>query len=101
MTTTVTFAKAFRRHVDCPDETFDHVTSDDGSAEGGMRLSALLDDYFERHPAVRTYVLDDTGALRRHVTVFVGNDQIAHRDALDVTVPPATTVHLFQALSGG
>lgn len=91
---TVTFAKAFRRHVDCPDETL--------AAEPlEPALAAVLDRYFRRHPAVRTYVLDDAGALRRHVTVFVGNDQVAHRDALTTTVADGATVHIFQALSGG
>lgn len=46
-------------------------------------------------------MVDDVGALRRHVTVFVGNDQVPHRDAMDAPVADGTTVHLFQALSGG
>jgi molybdopterin converting factor small subunit len=91
---TVTFATAFRRHVDCPDETLD-------LGPQPAALQTVLDAYFARHPAVRTYVLDDTGAVRRHVTVFVGNDQVAHRDALRQPVAGGTTVHLFQALSGG
>lgn len=91
---TVTFAKAFRRHVDCPDDPLDT-----GAAES--TLGDVLACYFARHPAVRTYVLDDTDALRRHVTVFVGNDQVAHRDALTTPVADGATVHVFQALSGG
>lgn len=91
---TITFAKAFRRHVDCPDESIE---------AGGdtATLVAVLGRYFARHPAVRTYVLDDAGALRRHVTVFVDNDQVAHRDAASAVVTDGTTVHVFQALSGG
>ena len=91
---TVTFAKVFRRHVDCPDEAIA------GDAADAVLLD-VLDSYFARHPAVRTYVLDDAGALRRHVTVFVGNDQVAHRDAMSTRVADGTTVHVFQALSGG
>lgn len=90
---TITFATAFRRHVDCPDETVEPAAA--------TMLRDVLATYFERHPTVRTYVVDDVGALRRHVTVFVGNDQVPHRDAMDAPVADGTTVHLFQALSGG
>ncbi|CAN5531058.1 hypothetical protein BH24ACT5_BH24ACT5_06310 [soil metagenome] len=87
---TVTFAKAFRRHVDCPDEDVD-----------GDHVGAALVAYFERHPATRTYVLDDEGNVRKHVTVFVGSEQVDHGRALTAAVPDGSSVSLFQALSGG
>lgn len=86
----VTFAKAFRRHVECPDEDVPATT-----------VGESLEGYFARHPAVRTYVLDDAGAFRRHVTVFVGDEQIDHRRGLAAPVGPDTVVSVFQALSGG
>ena len=88
---TVTFAKAFRRHVECPDEAIGRATT----------LGSVLDAYFGRHPAVRGYVLDDRGELRRHVTVFVDNVQLNHREALAAPVGSRSTIHVFQALSGG
>jgi hypothetical protein len=91
---TVTFAKAFRRHVECPDESID-------PAGATTTLGDVLAGYFERRPAVRGYVVDDRGSLRRHVTVFVGDDQVAHAGALATDVPDGATVHIFQALSGG
>ena len=93
---TVTFAKAFRRHVECPDELIEPA-----AGSSGPMLRDVLGAYFARHPGVRTYVLDDAGALRRHVTVFVDDEQLTHREALDRSVTPASTVYLFQALSGG
>jgi hypothetical protein len=90
---TVTFAKAFRRHVECPDESIEVAAA--------VTLGEVLAGYFERRPAVRGYVVDDTGSLRRHVTVFVGDDQVAHAGALATDVPDGSTVHIFQALSGG
>lgn len=88
--TTITFAKAFRRHVECPDETVDGATVGDA-----------LTNYFERHPAVRSYLLDDEGAFRRHVTVFVDGDQVDHRYGPATAVGATSVIHLFQALSGG
>jgi hypothetical protein len=87
----VTFAKAFRRHVDCPDEQIA------AAATIGDALAA----YFGRHPQVRGYVLDDAGRLRRHVTVFADDEQLNHREALAAPVTSTTTIHVFQALSGG
>ncbi len=88
--TAITFAKAFRRHVDCPDDNVDGATVGDA-----------LDDYFARHPAVRSYVLDDEGSLRRHVTVFVDGDQVDHLRGPATAVGDTSVIHLFQALSGG
>ncbi len=88
--TRVTFAKAIQRHVDCPPA--DVV---------GDTLREALDAYFEIHPSVRRYVLDDQNAVRRHVAVFLDNDLITDRDSLADLVGPTSTVAVFQALSGG
>lgn len=89
----VVFAKAFRRHVDCPEA---RLAEPDRATVG-----AVLDAYFEQHPAVRSYVLDDAGAVRRHVAVFVDGDLVTDRTGLSDPVTPTSTIHVFQALSGG
>lgn len=86
----VAFAKAFRRHVDCPDDDVD-----------GATVGAVLANYFDLHPQVRGYVLDDAGAVRKHVAVFVNDDLIADRAQLTDAVGDGDRVHVFQALSGG
>jgi sulfur carrier protein ThiS len=86
----VVFAKAFRRHVDCPD-----------GEVAGSTVGAVLGRYFELHPLVRTYVLDEVGAVRKHVAVFVDGDLISDRTALTDAVTPTSRIHVFQALSGG
>lgn len=91
----VVFAKAFRRHVDCPDA---RVTAAD---EGASTVRDALTAYFELHPTVRSYVLDDLGAVRKHVAVFVDGDLITDRAGLTDLVTPTSTIHVFQALSGG
>lgn len=86
----VVFAKAFRRHVECPD-----------ASVPGATLRAVLDAYFDRHPVVRGYVLDDAGGVRKHVALFVDGDLITDRAELSDPVDEHATVHVFQALSGG
>ena len=90
----IVFAKAFRRHVDCPDERV--VPLGDP-----LTVRSALDAYFELHPAVRSYVLDDAGAVRKHVAVFVDGDLVTDRAGLTDCVTPTSTLHVFQALSGG
>ena len=90
----VVFAKAFRRHVDCPDARVVPL-GDPPTAR------SALDVYFELYPAVRSYVLDDAGAVRKHVAVFVDGDLVTDRAGLTDPVTPTSTIHVFQALSGG
>lgn len=88
--TEIEFAKAFRRHVDCPTARVD-----------GSTVRDVLDAYFAERPGVRSYVLDDVGAVRKHVAVFVDGDLITDRTGLSDPVTPTSKLHVFQALSGG
>ena len=54
-----------------------------------------------RFPGLASYIVDERGALRRHVNIFVGEDLIHDRDALSDPVKPDSRVFIFQALSGG
>ena len=65
------------------------------------RLRALLDEAFERNPALRGYVLDDQGHLRPNVVVFIDGRRVTDHIALDDPLEPQSTVHVLQALSGG
>jgi len=47
------------------------------------------------------YVLDERGALRRHVNISVNNTMVIDRKTLSDYVPDDATVYIFQALSGG
>lgn len=86
----VHFTANLRRHVDCPDETVDGATVGDA-----------LRAYFDLHPAVRSYVLDEQGAVRRHVAVFANGEQIDDPRTLSDAVEPTSEIYVMQALSGG
>ncbi len=87
---TVEFTRNLARHVACPTET-----------ARGETVGAALDDYFERHPDVRAYVLDEQGRVRHHVTIFVDGRQLRDRGRLDEPVGEGSVVSVMQALSGG
>ena len=67
----------------------------------GATVADALRAVFEELPALRGYVLDDQGALRRHVAVYVNGRPLGDRLRLSDPVGPADEVAVFQALSGG
>ena len=86
----MSFAKAIQRHAACPPADV-----------AGDTLRGVLDGYFEVHPAARTYVLDERGAVRKHVAVFVNDTLVFDREQLSDSIAADDRVTVFQALSGG
>ncbi|CAH2791623.1 MAG: MoaD/ThiS/QbsE family sulfur carrier protein [uncultured Caballeronia sp.] len=54
------FAASIQRHIATPEREIDART-----------LSEALEAIFAAQPRLRGYILDDQGALRRHLAVFV------------------------------
>lgn len=52
-------------------------------------------------PGFIDYVLDEHGALRRHVIVSIDDALLVDRKTLSDRVSGGSTVYIFQALSGG
>jgi len=52
-------------------------------------------------PGFADYVLDERGALRRHVKLSINNALVVDRQTLSDRVPENGTLYIFQALSGG
>jgi len=72
------------------------------SAEvAGATVGDALTAIFAAQPGLRGYVLDDQGALRRHVAVYVGDRPVADRVQLSDAVGPRDEIYVFQALTGG
>ena len=56
---------------------------------------------FEELPALRSYVLDDQGAVRTHVVIFVDGESVRDRYHLTDPLRPDSEIFVMQALSGG
>ncbi len=67
----------------------------------GSTVGELLAQAFLEHPRLRGYLLDDQGAVRKHITVFINDRTIADRDSLSDPVDADDCIYVFQALSGG
>lgn len=64
-------------------------------------VRALLVDLEQSEPAFCRNVCDETGALRRHLNVFVNSDNIRDLDGIDTTLEPGDVVTFLPAVSGG
>lgn len=67
----------------------------------GASVGAVLEAVFADHPALRHYIVDDQGALRKHVIVFVDNRSLEKATALAEPVNERSEIYVLQALSGG
>lgn len=67
----------------------------------GNNIGEVLAACCDANPALRGYILDDQGRVRKHVAVFVDGAIIA--DKVTLADPVGTDSHVFvmQALSGG
>lgn len=86
----VHFTSNLRRHVDCPT-----VES------SGETVRKVLDHVFAVNARLQTYVLDDQGALRKHMRILVDGLAITDLEKLSDKVRPNSEVWVMQALSGG
>lgn len=87
---TVSFTSALQRFLPVPCAQVEAATV-------GEALAAV----FATQPALRGYLLDDQGALRHHVAIYVGGQCVRDRTRLSDQVGPHDEIHVFQALSGG
>jgi molybdopterin synthase sulfur carrier subunit len=87
---TVVFTPALQRHVACPE-----------ARAPGATVREVLDRVFAERPKARGYILDDAGALRHHVVVFVDGTAVSDRRTLSDAVTDSSEVYVMQALSGG
>jgi molybdopterin converting factor small subunit len=61
----------------------------------------VLADLDANHPGIRARILDDQGAIRRFVNVYVGNDDVRFLDELDTNTPEGAQVSVIPAVAGG
>jgi molybdopterin converting factor small subunit len=64
-------------------------------------VRAALDAIERLHPALHRNVCDETGAVRRHVNVFVNKEHVRDRAGLDTALAPGDVVWFLPAVSGG
>lgn len=67
----------------------------------GKTVRAALEDAFRKHPGLKVHVLDERGALRKHVLCFHNGENTRWTDTLDRPLVDGDTLTILQAVSGG
>jgi len=70
------------------------------SAEGAT-LSEVLDNLDSSYPGIKGRIIDEQGALRRFVNVYVGNDDVRFIEGLDTPTKDGAQVSVIPAVAGG
>ena len=76
----------------------------DGACEvllSAPNVRAVLEELERQHPLLYRGVCDDTGAVRRHVNLFVNKDHMRDREGLDTALVPGDEIIILPAVSGG
>ena len=84
------FTANLQRHVACPPMDV-----------SGTTVRQALEAVFAANPAVRSYLLDDQGGVRKHMSIFVGGEQLRDRQRQSDPVASGAEIFIMQALSGG
>jgi len=64
-------------------------------------VRAALSELARRWPELHRGVCDETGAVRRHVNLFVNQAHVRDRDGLDTLLAAGDVVMILPAVSGG
>jgi molybdopterin converting factor small subunit len=69
--------------------------------DGSVTVATVLDALAVRLPAVERRIRDETGMLRRHVNVFVGDTNVRDGAGLAEPLPDGSEIQVIPAVSGG
>jgi molybdopterin converting factor small subunit len=64
-------------------------------------VRAALDELERNHPSLYPNICDETGAVRRHLNVFVNSSHVRDLQSLDTALAPGDVVTILAAVSGG
>ncbi|MBI1281673.1 MAG: molybdenum cofactor biosynthesis protein MoaD [Anaerolineaceae bacterium] len=76
-------------------------TLQQGTQADGQTVAEVVRSLEQQHPGLAAYIVDEQGALRKHVNIFVNDELVIDRQKLSDVVGQKTRVFIFQALSGG
>ena len=67
----------------------------------GANLQEVLNDLEVQFPGIAARVLDDNGALRRFVNIYVNDDDVRFIDGLNSPTADGSQISIIPAVAGG
>ena len=70
------------------------------SAEG-TDVRAVIDSLEDSFPGIKARILDEDGAIRRFVNIYVAEEDVRFEQGLDTQTPAGTQLSIIPAVAGG
>ena len=67
----------------------------------GSNVGDALEDLERRHPGMRARIMDDHGAIRRFVNVFVRDEDVRFLEGLQTSLTEGDSLVILPAVAGG
>lgn len=67
----------------------------------GATVAEAIEDLEKKHPGIRDRLLDDKGAVRRHVNIYVGEEDIRFLEGLKTELKGGEQISIVPAIAGG
>lgn len=67
----------------------------------GDTLAEVIANLDTAHPGFNDRLLDESGALRKFVNLFVADDDVRYLDGLATATPAGSTISIIPAVAGG
>ncbi len=64
-------------------------------------VGAALEQLAASHPALYRNICDETGAVRRHLNIFVNSTHVRDLEGLESALSPGDVILIVPAVSGG
>jgi sulfur-carrier protein len=67
----------------------------------GQTIADVLNTLVTRYPTIKTHIMDDKGNIRRHINLFINEDNIKSLNGLETPVQENDKIILLPSISGG
>lgn len=67
----------------------------------GSTLTEVIDSLESNYPGIKSRVVDEQGAVRRFVNIYVAEEDVRFAAGLDTPTPAGTQISIIPAVAGG
>jgi molybdopterin converting factor small subunit len=72
-----------------------------GAEQVEVDAATVAEAFAALDPVLRRRLTDEQGAIRRHVNIYLGNDNIRDLNGLDTTLTPGDELLILPSVAGG
>ncbi len=78
-----------------------YTEGNDEVSVAGMTVAEVIANLEKKHPGIQARIYDESGAVRKFVNLFVGEEDIRHLDNLTTSVNESDEISIIPAIAGG